>query len=215
MDAISKLQIINMSLDLIDERSLNSIDNPRTITEQLMVRHFDQRRRAFLRKHTWNFATRRTSLPPLSESVPFGEWDNWYQLPTDYLRFCSLGEFYSQLVGFYQIEDSRILTRNIQGLGTGDDLPLRYVFDHTNYPKYDPLAIDCLTYELAIFASAKITGKETIRRSLRKEYQDDVFPEAAAIDGQDRPPIKIERSRAIAARSGHGMGTRADRAYFP
>jgi len=205
-----------MALDLIDEEPISSteFENPTGLAGQLAQRHFAQRRRVTLRKHPWNFATRRTLLPALTEAIPFGDYDNWYDLPADFIRVATIGEWGEYFKGEYRIEDNRILIRGVDAILSNGTLPLRYVYDFTNFPKADALFIECLTYEIAIAIVKKLTGSSSERERLRTELAD-IAPEAYSIDGQDSPPSRINRSKLLEARRGmRSSRARSDRVYF-
>lgn len=208
----SKLTVINTALDLVEEAPIQNIDSPKTTTEQVMLRHYDQRRRALLRKHAWNFATKRAVLPALEEDLPFGYWNSWHELPADYIRFCGIGED-DHIRSYYQIENNRILMGGTSDLIISGSLPLRYVYDFTNIPKADPLFLDCLALEIAVWTAGKIAAKESLKAGLVAMLKD-TLGEAYSIDGQDRPPIRIERSRALESRRGHRNYSRNGRAHF-
>lgn len=200
----SELLAINMALDIIDEQAITSagLADPSTTTEELAARHKDVVRRKVLRKHPWNFATKRALLTALAVDVPFGDWDNWYNLPSDFIRFAGIGEFLTQSA-YHQIEDNKILIKEAGFDLSNGALPLRYVYDHSDFPKWDPLAFGCYVLELAMSFSGKITGKNSYRKDIESELSR-AYPEAFAVDGQDVPPKKVSRSRILDRRRGAG-----------
>lgn len=197
------VDICNLALDLLNQGPVSDIStSPQTDTEVICARWYDSCRRSVLRKHPWNFAITRAELAANATAPSFG-YANAYDLPSDFLRLLTIGDDYVEdLKQKYQLEDNQILY--------GDDtsttaLPIRYIYDHVAVSQFDPLFIDCLSFELAIKMSRKITGDGEAAKEL-KELLKSIAPEAYAIDGQERPPQRIQRSKWIARRRNNNAG---------
>lgn len=206
MSINSPVDICNLALDHLKEAPISDIENPITPTEVICARWYDQSRKALLRKHPWNFATKRAALPQLAQAPAF-EYSKQFQLPSDFLRLVAIGEFGTQKR--YQLEDGKILTDDINSLFTdGGALPIRYIYNFTTVTGMDPLFIDLLAIELAMSISFQITGSNTRGQALMGLMKE-MAPQAYAIDGQERPPVRIERSKSIRARKSHRTGSTA------
>ncbi len=189
----SPLHICNMMLDLLNQPSITQLSSPETATEKLCARWYDQVRRTTLRKHTWNFALKRISLAALSEA-PVSDYSAQFQLPSDFLRILDIGERNAQEVD-YEIENGNLLL-NAEG-----PVYIRYVYNIETVSQFDPLFIEVFAAELALKLSGKF-GKSANEKAELKSYIDDLKEEAHAIDGQERPPTVVNRSRLMAARRG-------------
>lgn len=199
----SPVDICNLALDLLKEGPITDITtNPSTPTEVLCARWYDAVRRMTLRKHPWNFAITRIQLAANATAPVFG-FANAYDLPSDFIRLISIGDDYLEdLRGKYQLEDNQLL---YGGDTSTDALDVRYVYDHTAISQWDTLFIDVLSHELAIRLSRKITGDGDAAKEIRESLKL-VAPEAYAIDGQERPPQRIQRSKWIARRRNNNSG---------
>jgi hypothetical protein len=189
----SGLHICNLTMDLLNQETINQLDPPSNKSERLCARWYDQVRRATLRKHTWNFAIKRVSLAAMSEVPAFG-YSAKFQLPTDYLRMVSIGERHEHEVD-YEVENGELL------LNESGPINLVYIYDHTTVAKFDPLFIEVFAVNLALRLAGKF-GKSSNEKLELKGQAEDLMSEAEAVDGQERPPRKVNRSRLRQARQG-------------
>ena len=86
-----------------------------------------------------------------------------------------------------------------------DTLAIGYIKDITDVEDFDPLFI---TYLALIFAKNicyGVTGKTTLRKDIR-EMLFETSTQARAVNGQDKPPVRITRSRVIGARRQYSSG---------
>lgn len=209
----SKSAICNLALDYLlqtNEESVSNIDSPTTTTEVICKRWYDEVRRAVLRKHPWNFAKKRVVLTQAATTPAFG-YSNAYNLPNDFLRVLTLqnsNTFDPYFSTDYEIEGGQILTNG----DTDETLNLSYIWDFTNVGKMDALFIDLLAIELALRMAYKFTSSSTRAKELF-EIRAVKLSEATSIDGQERPPKRVERSRALTARRRLGSNQRSDLRY--
>lgn len=197
----SATDICNLSLDHIKTDNISDVASPSNDQGRACMRWFETTKRAILRRHTWNFATKRVTLAPLGTDPAF-EYSNHYQLPNDYLRLVSInGQPVSQVD--CTVEDKKLL------INEATSVNLVYVYDHSNFHRWDPLAIDVLSYALALRIGRPL-GVSPNDLKLLKEMLDDLWMEAEAVDGQERPPVRVEYSRALRARRGFTHGRRAN-----
>jgi len=206
--ASSKTEICNIALDLLSAGSVVDIDVPSTAQDALLSRWYDKSRRKLLREHPWNFASKRALLAASSTAPAFG-YSHQFPVPSDFLRLLQLmdADGYSISQQYYEFEDRNILYDSDDG-----SLRLRYIYDLQDVSKMDAMFIDLLAYEIALGVAFKITdGNKNVERiaALLEKRS----PKAKAIDGQERPPVAIVRSRNIAARD-NMYPTRTDRVQF-
>lgn len=196
------VEICNLALDLLKQDAITSIDSPTGGTDVICARWYDHVRRATLRKHPWNFAATRTTLTPNATAPAFG-YSQAFDLPNDFIRLLTIGDdTIDNLQGQYQLEDGQLL------FSYADDssLKIRYVYDFTNVALMDPLFVDVLAAELALRIAYKVTGSDDAGDRI-KDHLKLIAPEAYAIDGQERPPIRIQRSKFLdRRRSGRANG---------
>jgi hypothetical protein len=86
------IQVCQNALDRVgQEISIASINppTPGNATEALLARHYDQQRLNTLRMHPWPFATTEILISRIG--TPISDFSDAYQLPSDFVRFVSLG----------------------------------------------------------------------------------------------------------------------------
>lgn len=213
MSINSSTDICNLALDLLSAGNIQDIENPLSATEELLARWYDQSRRKVLREHPWNFAIKRQILSPSSTAPTFG-YSKAFPLPSDFIRISHVSTDAGDVVlspQNYQVESNAILISNT--FGDSSQLKLVYVHDFKTVSQFDPMFVDLLAYEIAISIAYKITESNTnIERVTALHKQRGVL--AKAIDGQDRPPTRVERSRSKSVRNNNGSRKDSHRIIF-
>lgn len=192
----TKVHICNLAMDHLGQSAnVTNIDTPETEEEIKCARWYDTTRRALLRAHPWTFARARAQLSLNSNAPVFGYADA-YNLPNDYIRLNFIGADdvmdYKQA---YALEGKQLLLNN----SGGASINIGYTKDETNVVKFDALFIDLLSVEMAWRMAYAFTLKPSVKKQLKETLQD-LRLEAKAVNSQERPPIRIERSKFIAAR---------------
>jgi len=197
------VDICNLALLGLNQDFVTNIETPTTDTEKLCKKVFPQARRSVLRSHPWNFGIKRAQLAVNATKPLFG-FQSAYDLPSDFVRYLTrhtdLGVPVSD--GFiegkeYEIENGQFLTNTTSTSSTV--LNIRYIFDQENILKWDPLAIEVLVLEIKL--ALHIQYKSAPRVIALTERQiNEKLAVAKAIDGQERPPRRIQRSKFIQAR---------------
>lgn len=191
--ATSDIDICNLTLDLLGEESdLSDIDNPSTENEALFNRWYHVIRRALLRSGVFNFAIRRVVLT-VSSSDPIFGYDDAYNIPNRCLRIVTIGDEDDPKQDF-EIENGQILLDNDAG-----NLNLRYIYDETVVTKFDSLFVELLAHELAVRLGKKKGAQQNVMQTI-KEERDALRLRIGAVDGQERPPRRIQRSSWKTAR---------------
>jgi len=202
----AEVDICNLALIQLKQDLIAQIDPPKSKAEKICAQFYQQVRRATLRAHPWNFAVRRTTITPTGTAPLFG-FTHAYDLPPDWLRYLSRHDDLGIRIKLDEIdsfEDYQIEGRQI--LLNGEDtssIKLRYLTDFTNVVQMDPLFIDLFVINLAIKIAPNFSSSEARQRELKAQRKD-IQHEARATDGQERPPIRIERSRWLTARRTSG-----------
>lgn len=195
MAITSQTDICNLALDLLNAGTVQDTETPSTPTEELLNRWYDQSRKKVLREHPWNFAIKRQLLAASSTEPEFG-YSVAFPLPADFVRLIQIedgnGGTFTQ--DDYAVEDGSILLST-----DADSLRLVYIYDISDVTKFDPLFIDLLAHEIALSVAYKVTASNSnVERVAGLHKQRGAI--ARAIDGQERPPVRREKSRNITAR---------------
>lgn len=206
----SKVSICNLALSHLDSGIVADIDTkPQTETELECARWYDTTRRGLLRRFVWNFARKRAVITRDVTAPIFGFTDA-YTFPNDYLRLLAFGNttdfdemFHWDVHRFlYEIEGRKLLINN-----DGDEsVNLIYIYDNISVNEYDALFVETLALKLAYKMAYKFTTKKSVVDRINTELEQKT-QEAVSIDGQERPPKKVQRSRLGAARRRHGTST--------
>jgi len=207
--AISKADICNLALDHLGQQDsedpVTNIDAPATQTEVICSRWYDVTRCMLLRKHPWNFALKRAILTPTNTAPLFG-YTRAFNLPNDFIRLATLEDSSTLDPYFktdYQLESNQILL----DADESSSMNLRYVSNFEDVTKMDALFIDALAVRMALRMAFKFTASNTDIQRL-EQLDRDILQAAKSIDGQERPPIRVERSRALTSRKVLGSNQR-------
>lgn len=192
--ATAPVQICSLAMEYLSDVAITSIDDPKTTPEYIAARWYDMTRRSLLRQHPWNFAIRRRNIARDAVAPEYGYADA-YTLPIDFVRHLEILTTSGDEITDYEIEEGKLLCNN-----GGGALYIRYVFDAQTVAKFDALFVDVLALELAMRICRKITGSNDLIAGL-KEILKDIKSDATTVDGQERPPKRVERSKWKAARA--------------
>jgi len=191
----SKVDICNLAMDHIGGGIIVSVDTPTTEQEIKCARWYDATRRAILRGFPWTFARARRSISRDATAPSFG-WADAYNLPNDLLRLNFIGD--DSIIDYkqkYAMEGRQLLLNN-----SGEaSINIGYTKDETDVGKFDALFIDLLAVEIAWRPTFAFTMKPSLKKALF-EARDILRTEAKAVNSQERPPIRVERSKFKEAR---------------
>lgn len=200
----SAVEICNLALSHLDEEAITSINPPTTNTETICSRWYDVTRRALIELHPWNFASKSVVLN--RAGTPAFAFADEFNLPPDFIRLLTIGKE----IGFvdhpvqYQIEDGQILINASDLFGSATTLSIRYLFDATVVQKFQPGFIDALAADMAVNMEFDLSGQATNFQRLTI-LRDEKLTQAKMADGQQRPPIRIQRSKLKRARRTRGI----------
>lgn len=196
--ASSKADICNLALDHLGQQDsedpVTNIDTPETPTEVICARWYDTSRRAVLRKKPWNFAIKRAVLTPTGTAPAFG-YTHAFNLPNDFVRLVTIEDpntFDPFFPTNYELEQSQLLANTTDGAS----LNLRYIFDFEDVVRMDAMFVDALAVRMALRMAFKFSASNTDIQRLQA-LENDMLAGAASIDGQERPPKRVERSPAL------------------
>lgn len=195
----SSAEICNLALNLLKAPPISSLENPKNEVERTCNLWYDPTRKEILRQHPWNFAKSRATLTRDTTAPAFGYSDK-YLLPNDFVRLRFIGDEQDSLQKEdYDIEEDRYLLID----NNAGSLQIGYIKDVVDVVRFDPLFVKCFSLTLAVNMSFGITGKTTVRTDLRNMLLE-ANMQARAVNGQDKPPVRVTRSRVIGARRQYG-----------
>jgi hypothetical protein len=199
----SAIDISNLALSELKVSPISSLDQEGSVEAQLCKRHYDVERKALLRTHIWNFAKTEEALARATDGLS-SSYDDVYVLTNTYVRLISIGDV---LVGEKKTEFDirsvliggsfkRCILIDNDGSAT---LSILYIRNVTTVTEFDPLFVKLLKFELAMAIAPSITLKPSTRASI-KDGLADARLQARGIDGQERPPVRINNSKFLSAR---------------
>ncbi len=200
---MTKLDICNMALTACGTRNITSLDE-QSKDARSVVMNYDISRKVLLRMHPWNFATKRKSLNTIAPVAPEFGFANALPLPDDFVRLHSVYDGGYTVSGtqmaaeWYRVEGLAILT-NFSALN------LKYVYDCDDVNLYDSLFIESLSLHLAHKIVYLLTGSDTKKESLYKEFTLAV-QKARFNDSVEDPSEEFDDDVWLASRFGTNSG---------
>ena len=192
---LTDVDICNDAIARVGGKLIQSIESPTTLTENYCATMYPKNRRIVLRSAVWNFARTTKEIAKSSEQAK--GYAGVYPLPNDFLRL--LGVIGMDLMGYdtdrYRLSDNKLY---LVDCGT-PSIELEYIRDVEDATRFDPLFTEALSLRLAYNLQYALSGKNTTAQRLYEEYQL-ALAEAKSIDGQEQKPIRVQRSRWLAAR---------------
>lgn len=181
--------------------SITNLDPPKDDVENLVAEVFVDTRRAAIGSFPWNFAIKRDQLTADTTPPIFG-FTKQFTFRNDFLRFLTRhredGSIIDMEPEHFEIEGFKMLIKDEDAT-----LRYRYIYDHKDITKWPPLFIEFFKLSLAVILAPNFSGgKGAI--VLLESQKTDVMAQARAIDGQQHPPRKKQRSRWAASRRGLG-----------
>jgi len=131
----------------------------------------------------WNGVSTRAELTE-NETPPDFEYDNAFDLPSDFIRFCGEDD---QGVDEYIVEGDQILTN-------AGEVFIRYVFRPAEFSDLPVYILPAFVAGLAAKLCKPLTSSDALQRSVQSEYADPVvgaLAKAQAVDArfnQQIPP---------------------------
>lgn len=178
----SKIDIVNSGLIKIGAEPIMALTDD-TKTAKLATLRFDMSRRAVLRAHIWNCATKRVILSPLTTTPPFG-FTNEFQMPSDLLRVVRLNDQTSHFDLDFKIEGRKIRADETT-------LELKYIFDETDTSQYDALLDEALGAYIAWDLSYAILQSSAARDDAWKWFQN-IIKQARFVDSSEDPSEEFD-----------------------
>ena len=95
---------------------------------------------------------------------------------------------------------------------TGTSLQFNYIYDLQLVQQFDPLLLNVLVFQLAKNMAFKFTLKPSVKQQLEEDLKQSRIA-AAAVAGQERPPVRVQRSRIRDVRRSGGIFSDNSRVY--
>lgn len=190
----SDTEIVNMALDLLVEDPITDITTDDRAVARWMKRNYAHVRDALLRRHPWNFAIERTTLPELA-TAPAYEFTKQYELPADCIRLLPVTADGTRtgLRVTHVVEGRKLLTNK------SGPLKVRYIKRISDTSLFDPSFVQALVHLLASKAALWMTGKTGIAKDLRDPTYG-AMGEAQLLDSLEGTPEPIEDDDIIEMR---------------
>lgn len=200
----SEVAVVNSALIKIGEQTIASLDDS---SRQAVVakRQYPLQRDWLIRRYRWNFAVRRASLAPLSETPAFG-FDNQFPLPSDCLRVIGLYDEdepqrnYTSAADPWKVEGGNILA-------DGTELKIFYLAQVTDVSVFDPMFAEALAWKLAWDLAYFLSTGPKQAENARLGYNDAVRA-AKVADAFEGTPEVVYATDWLDARSRHSQGFR-------
>lgn len=168
----TKIGICNRALQLAGYPAISSLqENSRGA--KAMNRAYDPVLASELRKHFWNFAIRRASLPASATPPAFGK-ANYYPLPGDYLMLAPNDQALSTqtgggTLGFPDQHDWQIEGNQIASNETAP-IQIRYISNNILESVFDVSFAECLAVSLALNTIEELTNSNAKAQNLNTAY---------------------------------------------
>ena len=205
------VDICNLALDRLGQRSISSITSPTTEVEEIYARNYDATLLEMLRRYVFNFAKKYALLTVSASKTPAFGYTSAYLLPNDFVRLLAIGDHTigdDAQPGLFDLSEGYIFT----DVASAGSLKISYIHTSTAIiSKWDPLFVRLMVLHLAAAIAFKLSLKNSLIQAIRDDAAD-VALSAAAVAGQEKPPRRIERSKLITARQ---YGSRSDPTRYP
>lgn len=191
------VDICNLAMDHLNEKAdIANIENPETDNEKLCARHYHVVLEYLLRNYVWNFAKGRKVIMRDALNTPEFDYTDAYKLPGDFIRLISYNDYPNLIDLNFDIVGNHLLLNN----NGASSINLRYIKRVDDVKAFDAGFVQLFSLYLALNMAFKKTGKQTLMDRLGKLI-DVAEAKIISIDGQERPPQRIQRSRYRRARN--------------
>lgn len=187
MSTSSVVNICNMAVVSLGGSPITSLTDG-TVESLLCNTIWNNARRATLRAHYWNFATKRTQLA-VEVTTPTYGYKYSFPLPSDCLRVIEVLDDRD-----YKVERKRILTNS-------PICYIKYIFDNEDIGQWDDSFIDLLVARLRVDLAFGITRSNSTVETAEKIYQMKLRIAKGVDASEDIPdPFGLEESALIGVR---------------
>ena len=179
--AFSKIDIATMALLKIGGEPITSFDDG-TRSSQVVSNLYDSVKQSLFFTTFWNFATEKTELARLSETITDKQYKYVYQAPGDVMRIKGVIDNAGNLNTDYTYEQNKIYSN----LGTVVLIYIKEVSEANMPPFFSEALVSKLAYEI----NEGVTGVSTKTQRLAQDYKEKLRF-AKVTDAQETPPQSI------------------------
>lgn len=207
----SDIQICNLALSHIGEPGIGDFTDDTDPANQCEI-WYGQCVEQLLREYAWNFAQASTTLTA-GGTGSFG-YDDYYTLPANIMRLNWVGSSFDAWDRMTDYEISSITGDSLLHIdNSAGTLYVKYNQKVTNVALFDPLFVNLLALTLASNIAFPITKKAAICKRVDEKLAR-AIPKATSVDGQERPPRRVQKSRLLNARRFGRTGIYADTTVY-
>ena len=191
--AFSKIDIINNGLIKIGDYIITDVDDG-TKQATYASKCWNMIRDTLLREYNWNFATRRVELSLAAGVSPVWNYDNYYGLPTDYLKDHCIAAGTSATFDWSDTYEYKIETYSgaTVYLTTNEDPPmyLKYTAQITGTSTWTPSFCEIMSCRVAKYTGTALAALSQADRQMLIEDEAEAIAKAKGIEfeeGTDDP----------------------------
>ena len=174
--------------------TLTSLDDDRPVARAIK-RVWEQSRRAAIRDHPWNFATRRGNLAAQVTTREIYPWQNAFPLPSDSLRLI-------EVLNMTEREDYALEGKEILCNSSGP-LYVKYLIDVPESALWEELFGEVFACRLAMAIGKSIAGSSYSMSDGEMQLKN-AKNAAKRVDARENPPVRFEDSEWVTVRLGSG-----------
>lgn len=207
--AVAPVDVCNLALDYLGIAPISSIEQPETDEEKVCARWYDTTRQEVLRGFVFNFSKEFATLTQNQLVTAPSPYSVAFSLPLDCLRLLVVGdELTTGIKTRYDISKRLLYLGSdtfVSSSGTSQ-INIAYIKDSVIVTEFDALFVKLLAATLAQNMAYKFTLKPSVFKAIADAVEK-FEVRAAAVDGQERPPRRIERSKFRNARRRVGLSS--------
>lgn len=195
------VEICNLSLGWLAVSLITSLDDNSTQANLCKV-NFPLLRDAVLEARAWTFATKRTTLPPVTNGIPAEEdfgYVNRFKLPDDHIRVLKAGASPNFQDRLYWVKEKNEILANTP------KLYLSYIYRIEDTSKFSSAFVQTLAARIASDLCVSLTENVKLQDAMWKKYGQKLL-EAAATDGMQGRQEKIRSDALIIPRYAGAIG---------
>lgn len=176
--ASSPVDICNSALAKVGSDRITSLSED-SAAARACNGQYDNKRKALLRSHPWNFATLRIEIGLLA-TEPVFEFDSAFGVPADCLRVLDIEDNYIP----WRIEGRTLVTNNTE-------CKIKYITDLTDTSKFDPHFEEALATDLAADICFLLSKNATLSKELKIEAKEKIA-QARSFNAQESSGAVID-----------------------
>lgn len=192
----SQTEIVNNGLERVGAETITDI-NEGSDNANVASTIYDLHRRKTLRRHPWNFATKRIKLARSATTPPF-EYDYQYPIPSDFLRVVRVSDN-TDGTGYVQYQMAKDATDGRVLLCSATDVYLRYVADVTDTQQFDDMFAWCLALSMGTIFAIKIAQSRSLSADITAELNRELRA-ARGVDSQEDFPEPLPEGSWVTSR---------------